>query len=374
MNIGILKEKFENEERVALTPAAVESLVYAGNNVIVERNAGAAAKFTNDSYQEAGATVAYSSEEVIGRSDMIVKVIQPDDEELALLHEGQVLLSFLHFGVATRDFIGTLEKKNITAIAFELIEDSDGYHSVLSQMSEIAGQLAIVESARYLCTDKGGRGLLLGGMPGVAPAAVVILGAGSAGRSAARTALGMGAQVILLDKDLAKLRQADIMLEKRATTVVASPDNIRRGISFADVFIGAITIDEEEDHHMVTEEMVKTMKAGGIIMDISIDEGGCVETTHPTTISDPVFTKYGVLHYCVPNMPSMVARSSTYALTNAILPLVKTVAAVGVRDALRIMPHLSKGIALMEGVPVAPILEEMLDIPVHPLSLDNDHA
>lgn len=323
MIIGILKERFEDEMRVALSPFGVESLVRAGGQVIIETGAGVAARFTDDQYQRAGATIAYSPEEAAGRADLVLKVMPMGKSEWEWLREGQTIMSFQLLGMGRRAFIEHMLAQKVTTVAFEYMRQADGRYPVLRVMSEISGQVAAQVAGRHLRSDHGGRGVLLGGLGGVAPAATVIIGAGASGMAAAQAVLGVGGQVILLDNNIDRLREADMVFNKRITTVVATPENLRRGCVIADVLITAISIDDPESHHIITEDMVKTMKPGAVIVDMSINQGGCVETSRPTTIKDPVFTKHGVIHYAVPNMPSVVARTSTYALTNAILPYLR---------------------------------------------------
>ncbi|MBL0175353.1 MAG: alanine dehydrogenase [Ignavibacteria bacterium] len=366
MIIGILKERFESEQRVALSPFGVEALVQAGAQVVIEREAGASARFSDDQYREAGGSVVYSAEEAAGRADVLVKVMPPMESEFELLHEGQTLLSFLLLGMSKRPFIDHLMAHSMTGVGMELLRGKGGSYPILRIMSEISGQIAAMVSGRWLRSDQGGRGVLLGGVPGVAPAAVVILGVGASGFAAAQACLGLGAQVIVLDNDLERLRRAEQALGKRITTVIASPENIRRGVKLADVFIGAISITDDESHHIVTEEMVKTMKAGAVIIDIAINQGGCVETIRPTTIKDPVYEMHGVLHYAVPNMPSMVARSATYALTNALLPVLRTLISAGVEKAIEDDPYFRCGVVTHRGMPTHKLLHDLYDIDVEP--------
>ena len=320
MVIGILKERFEDEQRVALSPFGVESLVQAGAQVILEQGAGENARFTDEQYQKAGATIAYSAEETAGRAGIVLKVMPPEKEEWELLSEGQILMSFQLLGMGRKQFVEYMLQNKVTGIAFEHLRARDKSYPVLRLMSEISGQVAAQIAGRYLRSDHGGRGVLLGGLGGIAPAATVIIGAGASGMAAAQSILGLGGQVILHDSDLERLRAADLYFNKRVTTVMATPENLRRGARIADVLITSISINDPGSHHIITEEMVKTMKPGAVVVDISINQGGCVETSRPTTIKDPVFEKHGVIHYCVPNMPSVVARTSTYALTNVLLP------------------------------------------------------
>lgn len=363
MNIGIVRERFTNERRVALTPAAVESLVRSGNTLIVEKGAGEGIRFTDDEYRKAGATILYTEEEVIRRADIVAKVLPPTQEEYEMLREGQILMSFLLLGIAKRHFIEHLMENHITTIGLELIEHPAGVIPIQRSMSEIAGPLAIQMAGLYLGSNYSGRGILLGGLPGVAPSEVVILGAGAAGQSAARAALGLGAHVILLDTDINQLRVAQQMTGRNLTTMVASPGGVRRCVSVADVFIGAISV-APESHHFVTEEMVKTMKPGAVIIDLSIDQGGCVETSRPTSIYDPIYTKHGVIHYCVPNMPSLVGRTSTYALTNNIYPYLRDLSQVGLEKLIAESNEVCSGITTHKGKAIHPRLGEMFDVAV----------
>jgi alanine dehydrogenase len=372
MVIGILKERFEDEQRIALSPFGVEALVQAGAQVVVEADAGAAARFPNDQYEKAGAGVVYSAEEAAGRSDLVLKVMPPLKDELDLFTEKRALMSFLLLGMGQRPFIEHMLAMKSTTIGLELLRASDGSYPILRLMSEISGQVAAQVAARRLRSDLGGRGILLGGLAGVAPAAVVILGAGASGFAAAQAVLGLGAQVILLDNDINKLRAADLYFGKRVTTVIASPENIRRGVRIADVFIGAISFNTDESHQLVTEEMVKTIKAGAVIIDISINQGGCVETSRPTTIKDAIYVKHDVIHYCVPNMPSVVARTSTYALTNGILPYLLEIVRNGLDQQIKIDTYLRCGVATYAGKPTHNVLRELYDMPAEPFDCGCD--
>lgn len=359
MIIGILKERFEDEQRIALSPFGVESLVNAGAQVLVESNAGDSARFSNDQYRQSGAAVVYSAEEAAGRADLIIKVMPPLKDEMAYLVEGQAIFCHLLLGMGQKGMIDTFLEKRMTAIGMELLQAKDGSFPILRLMSEISGQVAALVASRMLRSDQGGRGILLGGVAGIAPAAVVILGAGASGFAAAQAVLGLGAQVILLDNDLDRLRYADLHFGKRVTTVMASPENIRRGVRIADVFIGAISITDEPSHHIVSEDMVKTMKPGAAVIDISINQGGCVETSRPTTIREPTFVKHDVIHYCVPNMPSVVARTSTYALTNGVLPFLLKIIRNGLEACIASDPALRSGVAIFKGKPWHPVIHEI---------------
>lgn len=344
MRIGIPKENLKEEKRVGLAPAGVDSLIRSGHTVYFERGAGEGSHFTDKDYSEVGASIVFSAEEVFKRSELIAKVQPLNESEAELLQDEQILFTFLHLAVAKKSIIENLLKKNITAISYELIEDSLGL-PVLHAMSEIAGPLSIQISERYLeSSAKGGRGILMGGITGVAPAAVVILGAGVVGTTAARAALGRGAQVIVIDKDLVRLRRIDELFPGKLTTVMANPYTVTRGVKFADVLIGAVLIKGEKTPHLVTEAMVREMKKGAVIVDVSIDQGGCIETSRITTISDPVFIYKDVIHYCVPNMPALVSRTASYGLNNAAIGYIQNISEQGLAEALLGDSGLSKGV------------------------------
>lgn len=349
MRIGIPKETQLEEKRVALAPAGVDALVKNGHVVFIETGAGLGSHFTDDDYVKVGATIVYSSEEVYKRADLITKIAPLTEVESEMLQEDQILFAFLHLEVTKKKIIDNLLSKRITSVSFELIE-KDEELPVLQSMSEIAGQISIQVAERYLeSTPPLGRGVLMGGITGVAPAAVVILGAGVVGTNAARAALGRGAQVIILDKDLNRLKRIDNLFQKRVTTVVANPYTVSRGVKFADVLIGAVSIKGEKTPHIVSEEMVKTMKKGAVIVDVSIDQGGCVETSYPTTISNPVYLKHHVIHYCVPNLPALVARTASYGLTNASLEYIINIAENGLSNALLGNGGLARGVCTFNG-------------------------
>lgn len=349
MRIGIPTETRWEEKRVSLAPAGVDSLIRSGHTVYIQSGAGLASHFTDQDYSEVGATIVYNKEEVFGRSELIMKVSPLTEEEADLLQENQILFSFLLLVMGKKNVLEKLLSKKITAIGLELIE-RDSRLPILHSMSEIAGPLSIQVAERYLESFSiGGRGILIGGITGVAPAAVVILGAGVVGITAARAALGRGAQVIVIDKDLSRLRQIETEFHRGVTTVMANPYTISRGVKFADVLIGAVLIKGEKAPHLVTESMVKEMKKGAVIVDVSIDQGGCVETSRITTISNPVYIMHDVIHYCVPNMPALVARTASYALNNAILDYVLDVADNGLSEALMGDEGLSKGVCTYKG-------------------------
>ncbi len=342
MNIGIPNEQLKHENRVALTPAAVATMIQLGHSVYIESGAGKSSRFGDEIYLNAGGTVVYTKEEVFRRSETVCAVEPPTLDEIALMEPGQTVFSFLNLPVARPQLVDAFVEKKVNTAGYELIETADGDRPVIHSMSEIAGQLSIFISARYLETGDRGRGIVLGGIAGVAPAAVVVIGAGVVGTEAARTAAGLGAQVIVLDTDLGRLRNVDRLLLKRVTTVLATPVSIRKSVTYADVLVGAVSMRGERTPHVVTEDMVKSMKPGAVIVDISIDQGGCIETSRPTTVQDPAFVLHDVIHYCVPNITATVARTATYALTNTILPYIIRIAEKGLVQALKENPGLAK--------------------------------
>lgn len=350
LNIGILKEDQARERRVALTPAGVEALTRAGCPVFVESGAGDGSRFSDEEFQKVGAATVYSRDEALGRADVVLKISTPTMEDCAGLHTGQTILSFLHLGVVKTGVVGGFLAKKITAVGYELIEDERGELPILIAMSEIAGQMTVQIAARLMESTGGGRGIVMGGVTGIPPATVVILGAGNVGRAAARMALGAGAEVIVLDRDLGRLRAVASQNEYRIVTAPVNAYNLRKALRFADVVIGAVLIHGERTPHIVTEEMVKEMKPGAIVIDISIDQGGCFATSRPTTLEDPSFVRHGVVHFCVPNIPAMVARSASHGLTNALLPCLLDLVERGPDAAVAANRGLARGIYTRDGL------------------------
>ncbi len=365
MNIGIPRERRIEEHRVGLTPAGVELLSAAGHICYVESDAGRGAGFSNVDYEQAGARIVYSPQEVYGRADLVLKVDRPMAEEVEGLRAGATLMGFLHLAAGRRERVEALLAKQITAIAYETIQNDDGSLPVLAPLSQIAGRMAPQIAAALLQNDRGGKGILLGGTLGVPPAEVVIIGCGTVGTAAARAFSGSGASVYVLDKDLARLQHVD---EKCAPgghliTLVAHPFNIRKVVQFADVLVGAILVPGERAPIVVTREMVRLMKPRSVILDIAIDQGGCVETSRPTTHRDPTFVEENVIHYCVPNMTAVVARTATHAFNNAAWPLIQAIANTGLDAALDRLPALRHGVATRSGRIVNPALAASLGMP-----------
>jgi len=349
MNIGIPKERRDLEQRVGLTPYGVDLLTRAGHICYVETEAGLAAGFTDYHYERVGGHIVYSGEEVYGRSDLVLKAVRPTDEELDWFREGQIIAGFLHLAAARRGKVEAMLEQKITAIAYETIEEEDETLPVLRTMSEVAGRMAPQLAATFLQNSYGGRGVLLSGVPGIPAASVAILGAGVLGTNAARTFLGLGARVHVLDRDQEKLREIDEQFNGCATTMVSYPFNIARVARFVEVLVGAILVPGARVPVVVTRDMVQSMKKGAVILDFSIDQGGCVETSRPTTLRNPVYTEEGIVHFCVPNVPGAVPRTATHAFNNAIWPYIRRIARSGLEEAIKEMPSLIPGIVMREG-------------------------
>lgn len=320
LTVGVPREKVNEERRVALSPSGVAALAANGHDILVERDAGKFAHFPDRLYTAEGAEIADSPSDVYSRCDLIVKVAPPGGDELDLLREKQILISALHLGNASKEFFRRLMDLSVTGIGFEFIKTADGTYPIVRMMHEIMGSMSIQIAARYLESAEGGAGLVLGGISGVPPAHVLILGAGVVGEWAARTALGFGARVTVLDSDLASLRALEHYLDRRITTAIANEQYLRRFVTSADVIVGAMVHGGSRSPILVTEDMVASMRPGSVVVDAVIDQGGCIETSRPTCHSHPVFTEHGVIHYCVPNMPSNAASTATDALTNVLVP------------------------------------------------------
>ncbi|HYE95672.1 MAG TPA: alanine dehydrogenase [Rubricoccaceae bacterium] len=335
LRIGVPGEAANQERRVALAPYAAGILVANGHEVLIEAGAGEQAHFTDAEYAEVGAEVVGSAADVYGSAGLIAKVFPPRLDELALMQERQTLISALHLGATTPDFLQALMDLRVTGIAFEFISDPDGSLPIVRMMHEISGSVAVQIAARLLESGRGGRGVMLGGVSGVPPATVVILGAGVVGEWAARTALGFGAQVVVLDTNLPGLRSLEHYLDRRITTAMANEPYVRKAVQNADVVIGAVMMKGQRSPVLVTEDMVASMRPGSVIVDVVIDQGGCIETSRPTTPDEPTYVKHGVVHYCVPNIPSLVARTATYALSNTLVPYLLEIGEAGsINDAL----------------------------------------
>lgn len=347
MEFGVPKEVRDLENRVALTPSGVTTLVQAGHTVYVERGAGAGAGFTDEEYQRAGAEPVYSTAEAYGRADVVVKVTRPTAGEHDCFRPGQVIFAFFHLPVSSPDLPEALMEKEITAIAYEMIQEEDGTLPILLPLSEIAGRLAPVIAGQLLMTTAGGRGALLSGIPGVPPAAVVIFGGGILGSNTARAFLGTGAQVTVLDHEIRRLQRIDTLFAGKVTTMVASEYNIRRAVRYADVLVGAVLQPGQRAPILVEKEMVRQMRPGAVIIDFAIDQGGCIATSRPTTLRSPTYVELGVTHYCVPNVTASVARTTSYAINNAALSYLLNM--VDLPDGLAQVPALARGVNLYQG-------------------------
>jgi alanine dehydrogenase len=348
MQVGVPKEIKPDEYRVGLTPASVRELTIHGHQVVVEHGAAAGIGISDDAYRAAGATVAKSAAEVFAAADLIVKVKEPQPSEIAMLRDGQVLFTYLHLAADRAQTEGLL-RSGATCVAYETVTDARGALPLLAPMSEVAGRMAVQVGAHCLEKEQGGAGVLLGGVPGVAPAKVVVLGGGVSGTNAARMAVGLEASVTIIDKSLPRLYDLDLQFGPRATTLFATAEAIERAVLGADLVIGAVLVPGGAAPKLVSRAMVHAMRPGSVLVDISIDQGGCFETSRPTTHSHPTYVEEGVVHYCVTNMPGAVARTSTFALNNATLPFVLALAAKRWWRALADDAHLRHGLNISGG-------------------------
>ncbi len=348
MNIGIPKEKRPFEFRVGLSPAGVEILTLNGHQVYVEHEAGVGAGFSNQEYEKAGARIAYSADEVFGRADLLLKVARPLRNELDWLRPGATVAGLLHLASSRRDKIEVLLQKNITSIAYEQIQLVDGSLPVLRPFSQVGGSMAGTIAARLLQNNWGGKGILMGGVPGVPPAEVVIIGAGVVGTYATKASLGLGAHVTVIDRDMNALQRI-YELYPSIVTMTSTKRNIERATAYADVVIGAVLVPAQRSPILLTRDMVRAMKPRSVLMDVSIDQGGISETSRPTTHEHPTYVDEGVLHYCVPNMPGIVARTSTHAFVNCAMPYLVEIANRGVDQAIVADPALELAVNTHDG-------------------------
>jgi alanine dehydrogenase len=348
MLIGVPKEIKALENRVAMTPAGVEALTQAGHKVMVEKAAGLGSGISDEAYAKAGAAIVGSNVEIFAKAEMIVKVKEPLPPEYPLFREGQVVFTYFHLAPVP-DLTQAMLKAKIVGIAYETIQLADGSLPLLIPMSEVAGRMSIQVGEFSLQKERGGRGVLLGGVPGVEPGVVVILGGGVVGTHAAKMAVATGAEVYILDIDINRLRYLDDIFGGKVKTVMSNRYNIERLIAEADLVIGGVLVAGARAPKLITKDMLKLMKEGSVIVDVAVDQGGCVETTHATYHDNPTYIVDGVVHYCVANMPGAVARTSTFALTNATLPYTLKLANLGYKEALKKDPALMKGLNLHLG-------------------------
>lgn len=367
MIIGIPKEIKNHEYRVGMSPAGVRELNIQGHTMLVEAGAGHGSGFSDELYQEMGATVVDRAETIFDRAEMILKVKEPQQHECRQLSKGQTLFTYLHLAPDPKQ-TALLIESGATCIAYETVTDDFGGLPLLAPMSEVAGRMAIQEGAWCLEKARGGIGVLLGGVPGVEPANVVIIGGGVVGLNAARMACGLGAHVTILDRSLQRLKYIDELYNGRITTVFSTTDAIERHLRSADLVIGAVLIPGAAAPKLITRSMLALMKQGAVMVDVAIDQGGCFETSHPTTHQDPIYIVDGIVHYCVANMPGAVAHTSTLALTNATLPYVSLLANAGVIKALMENHNLLNGLNIHDGHVTSLAVSEALGLPFRPPS------
>jgi len=363
MDIGLVKDRRPFEHRIGLTPGAVRVLSERGHRVWVEDGAGVEAGFANEVYERAGATVVYSEDDALLRSELVVRVSPPQPADFERYQEGQIVVASWHLALAPREAFTRLLDRKVTTVGFEVIEEDDGRAPVLEAMSEIAGRLAVIVGSGLLLNEFGGKGLLICGSPGIPPASMVILGAGTLGRAAARYAQGIGAHVVILDRNIDAMRRLQDHVGYDVPTMIATPQHIEKALGFADLFLCAVAVHGERTPTLVTRRMLKCMKPRSVIMDLSIDQGGCCETSRPTDFSSPTYVVDDIIHFCVPNLPSSASRASTRALTNSILPYVVQIADDGFDRAIRSNSAIHRGTYTYNGRCVRRQLADTLEVP-----------
>lgn len=368
MKIGIPKEIKNNENRVGATPAGVKELIAHGHDVYVQQTAGEGSGFSDEEYAAAGAKLLPTIEEVYAIADMIVKVKEPIEPEYSLVRKGQVVFTYFHFA-CDRELTDAMLASGATCIAYETVTDRERRLPLLVPMSEVAGRMSVQEGARFLEKPQGGRGVLLGGVPGVKPAKVLVLGAGVVGRNAALMAAGLGADVTITDISLPTLRHCAETMPRNVKTLFSSRHNIEQELPTSDLVIGSVLVPGAKAPHLITREMIKLMRPGSVMVDVAVDQGGCFETTHPTTHSEPIYAIDGVIQYAVANIPGAVPYTSTMALTNATLPYALRLADLGWKDACRKDPGLAEGVNIVDGKITFKAVAEAFDLPYTPLSL-----
>ncbi len=367
MRIGVPKEVKDHEARVALVPSGIMALSEAGHRVVVQAGAGEGSALRDEDYLRAGAEIAASAAEVWRRADLVVKVKEPQPSEYGFLRPGLTLFTFLHLAPLP-ELTRKLLEGRVNAVAYETIREADGSLPLLTPMSEVAGRMAVQVGARYLEQENGGRGVLLGGVPGVAPAEIVIVGGGVVGTNAAKIALGSGARVTVIDRNLKRLRELDDIFQGRVVTLASNLWTLSEAIRKADLLIGAVLVPGASAPRLVRREMIAQMRPDTVAVDVAIDQGGCLETSRPTTHSEPVYRVDGVIHYCVSNMPAAVPHTSTFALTNATFPYVHLLAELGLERAIRASAALREGVNTYRGELVCAGVAESQGLPCHELS------
>jgi alanine dehydrogenase len=361
MNICIPKERRDSEFRVGLTPAGVQLLTHIGHTCFIEHEAGLGSGFNDYHYQKSGGQIVYSCEEIYGRADLVLKVARPLLHEVECLQENAIVMGFLHLAAGRKEKVNELLAKNITAIGYEIIQDDDGTLPVLIPLSQLGGRMVPQVAATLAQNNYGGKGILLGGVPGVPPAEVIILGGGTAGRAAAKNFIGMGATVYVFDRDLSRLRNLDYQFKGKLITMVSHEFNLEKVCKFADVIVGAVLVPGERTPIILNRDMISCMRARSIVIDLSIDQGGCIETSRPTTHSNPTFIEEGILHYCVPNMTGVLGRTATHVMNNASWPFVQLIAEVGLNTALGSSSSLKQGVYTYQGEITHPYLRDSLE-------------
>ncbi len=364
MLIGVPKEIKTNENRVALLPVGASILISNGHKVLVETNAGAGSAFSDEDYKAVGAEIASSASEVFSNADMIMKVKEPINDEYTMIREGQIVFTYFHFA-ASKELTEAMMKNKCVGIAYETVQKADRSLPLLIPMSEVAGRMAPQEGAKYLEKAMGGRGLLLGGVPGTGPAEVMVLGGGIVGTNAAKIAAGFGAKVTIFDNNLYRLRYLDDVMPKNVSTMMSNDYYIRHALPKADLVIGAVLIPGAKAPKLVTKDMLSDMKQGAVVVDVSVDQGGCIETCKPTTHDNPTYVVDGVLHYCVANMPGAVPITSTLALTNATLPYAVEIANKGYEKAVKTNHEIKLGLNVIDGKIVYKGVSDAFDFKYH---------
>jgi alanine dehydrogenase len=360
MNICIPKERRDSEYRVGLTPAGVQLLCQAGHTCFVEHDAGVGSGFIDYDYQKVGGQIVYSGEEIYGRADLLLKVSRPTVDEFSWIRENSTVMGFLHLAAGSTEKADVLVDRNITAIGYEIIQEDNGELPVLIPLSQLGGRMVPQVASTLAQNNYGGKGILLGGVPGVPPAEVVIIGGGTAGRAAARSFIGMGAAVYILDHDLAKLRVLDHHFQGQFVTMVSHEFNLEKVCKFADVIVGAVLVPGARTPIVLTRHMLKSMRPRSIVIDLSIDQGGCIETSRPTTHSNSTYLEENILHYCVPNMTGVLGRTATHAMNNASWPFVRLIAESGIKKALETNNALRRGVYTYQGEIVHSYLRDSL--------------
>jgi alanine dehydrogenase len=368
MDVGLVKDRRPFEHRIGLTPGGVRALTESGHRVYLEDDAGLEAGFPNEIYRNAGATIVYSDEEVRLRSEMLIRLSPPNPGECEGYKPGQTVISAWHLAVASQDYFERLIENKVTTIGYEIIENDRGEAPVLKAMSEIAGRLAVTIGAGLVLNEFGGKGLLLGGAPGIPPASMVILGAGTLGCEAAKFARGLGAHVLVLDNDINALRRVQAVTPEEVPTMTATRPHIEKALAFADILVCAVAVHGERTPVLVTRDMLKLMKPRSVIMDLSIDQGGCCETSRPTDFSNPTYEIDGIIHFCVPNLASTASRASTRALTNAMLPFVEEIADKGFAQAVRDNSAIRRGTYTFDGHCLRESVARTFGVPHHEIA------